>query len=128
MLQTRSFFRAGMLLVMLSACAFAFAPPQDSDVQKPQTRTRLLDRSSDELEAAATTRVEPIYPPVAKWAGMTGEVKVYVLINERGDVAEIIGVGTHALLKNAAVTAARGWKFKPAEVNGTAVKVRGILV
>src|SRR5689334_1649533 len=129
MFQPRSFFRAGMLLVMLSACAFAFAPPQESAARQAEARKRIIEKLPTQLEADAISRVEPIYPPVARWAAWPGTSKnfaVELLINEAGDVIDANAVSGHPLLKNAMVTAARGWKFKPAQVEGRAVKVRGI--
>ena len=90
-------------------------------------RKRSVDKGPDELEAAATTRVEPVYPAVARWAGAAGVVGVHVLINEQGEVIDASAEHGESLLKNAAVTAARAWQFKPVEVDGTPVKVNGLL-
>src|SRR5689334_5480657 len=100
MLQPRSFYRAGMLLVMLSACAFAFAPPQESAAQKSEARRRLISTSAEALAATATTRVEPVEPPVARLAVHAG-VSVRVLINEQGEVIDASAVAGHPVLKNA---------------------------
>jgi len=54
-------------------------------------------------------------------------VMVRVLINQQGDVVIATPVSAHALLKNAAATAARDWKFKPAEADGKPVKMEGMI-
>ena len=73
------------------------------------------------------TRVEPIYPALAAWEGVSGVVTVHVLINQDGDVIDANALSGHALLRNAAATAVRDWKFKPAESKGKPVKVDGTL-
>jgi hypothetical protein len=52
---------------------------------------------------------------------------VEIHISETGEVIEAHAVGGHPLLRDAAVQAARGWRFKPTEISGKAVKSRGIL-
>jgi TonB family protein len=122
-----SFIKTVVVLVALAACAFALAPPQDSAAQKSDVRKRIVDKRPEELEAAATSRVEPVYPAVARWAGAAGVVGVRVLINEQGEVIDASAEHGEPLLKNAAVVAARDWKFKPVEVDGTPVKMNGML-
>lgn len=122
-----SLTKALVVLVALAACAFAFTPRQEKSNQKLEVRKRIVDKSAAELEAAAVTRVEPDYPAVARWAGVGGEVGVRVLINEEGEVVDASADYEDALLQNAAVAAARAWKFRPTVVEGAAVKVRGEL-
>jgi TonB family protein len=70
-------------------------------------------------------RVQPVYPPVAKAAGVEGRVNVALLIGEDGKVVSAEVVDGHPLLREAALEAARQWEFKPFEVNGKPVKVKG---
>lgn len=83
-----SFIKTVMAGMALAACALALTPPQDKPVAPALVPKQSRDREPDELEAAAITRVEPIYPDVARWAGITGTVNVVVLINERGEVID----------------------------------------
>src|SRR5215475_11678203 len=77
--------------------------------------------------AEAIKKIQPPYPAIAKAANASGAVLVEILVGETGEVLEAHAVGGHPLLHDAAVQAARGWMFKPAEVSGRAVKSRGIL-
>jgi len=77
--------------------------------------------------AQAINKIQPPYPAIAKAANASGPVHVEILVSETGEVLEAHAVGGHPLLRDAAVQAARGWTFKPAEVSGRAVKTRGIL-
>lgn len=70
-------------------------------------------------------RVQPVYPPVAKAAGVEGRVNIALLIGEDGKVVSAEVVDGHPLLREAALEAARQWEFKPFEVNGKPVKVKG---
>jgi len=77
--------------------------------------------------AEAINKIQPPYPAIAKAANASGSVLVEILVSETGEVLEAHAVGGHLLLHDAAVQAARGWVFKPAEISGRAVKTRGIL-
>jgi TonB family protein len=77
--------------------------------------------------AEAINKVQPPYPAIAKAANASGSVHVEILVSETGEVIEAHAVGGHPLLRDAAVQAARGWRFKPSEISGRAVKTRGIL-
>src|SRR5437868_3652119 len=65
------------------------------------------------LTDSAVTRVEPQYPPLAKAAGVSGQVVVEVTVDEAGNVISARAVSGHPLLRDPAITAACGWKFKP---------------
>jgi TonB family protein len=77
--------------------------------------------SKKPLDDYAVRRVEPVYPPLAKAAQVGGVVLVLVTMDEQGNVLSAQALSGHPLLKDAAVTAAREWKFKPAgaRVEGT---------
>lgn len=75
----------------------------------------------------ATQRVSPSYPSIARTARVTGIVTVYVEVDEQGGVAAVSRTDGPQLLKQAAVDAARKWKFKPTVVDGKPVRVRGYI-
>jgi TonB family protein len=118
------------LLLFLASAAIATTAGQKSSAQEPDAEKvprKLIVKTSVELEASANERTEPVYPDVARFAGVSGQVVVHVRINPKGDVVDITMVSGHALLKNAATTAVRNWKFKPAELDGKPVDVSGPL-
>lgn len=88
---------------------------------------KIIRKSSGVLEGTAIKRVEPAYPPLAKAARVTGSVVVEVTIDENGDVTSAQALSGHPLLRDSAVTAARGWKFSPTQLSGVLVKVIGTL-
>jgi TonB family protein len=69
---------------------------------------------------------QPVYPPLAFRNGEEGEVTLYVLISESGEVTNIQiapGSSTKMGFSQAAAAAVRQWKFSPATKNGVRVKV-----
>jgi TonB family protein len=71
--------------------------------------------------------VVPAYPQLAKTAGITGVVRVYVIVDETGKVAQITASEGPMLLRGNAEEAARRWRFPPTAVNGKAVKLSGFI-
>ena len=88
---------------------------------------KIIRKSGGVLQGSATRRVEPSYPPLAKAARVSGAVVVEVTVDEAGNVISARAVSGHPLLKDAAVAAARGWRFTPTQLSGTPVKVIGTI-
>jgi protein TonB len=87
----------------------------------------IIRKSGGTLKESAIRRVEPTTPPRAKEASVTGVVIVEVTVNEEGDVIAARAISGPALLRDAAVSAARRWKFTPTQLSGRPVKVIGTL-
>ncbi|HZI95301.1 MAG TPA: energy transducer TonB, partial [Patescibacteria group bacterium] len=68
-------------------------------------------------------RVEPVYPPPARLARLEATLRFQVVVDEHGDVIEVIPIKTHPLFEQSAVEALRRWKYRPAMQGGRAVKV-----
>jgi protein TonB len=79
------------------------------------------------LQGAALKRVALSYLPLAKAAGVSGRVDVQVIISEEGRVIEAEVVSSPPLLWEGALNAAKQWIFKPTELGGVPVKVKGVL-
>jgi TonB family protein len=84
-------------------------------------------RVNENLQASKLIkRVEPVYPETAARAGITprGPVRLWVLVNEQGEVASIkIYGGGHPLLQLPALEAVKQWRYSPFCVNGESVSV-----
>jgi TonB family protein len=87
----------------------------------------IVRKSGGMLAATAIRRAEPPYPRLAQAAGVSGAVVVEVLLDEEGDILSARALSGHPLLKDAAVAAARGWKFTPTTFEGKLVKVVGTI-
>lgn len=76
----------------------------------------------------ANNLVTPEYPPTAKAVRAQGKVEVKVTIDEGGNVTSAKAVSGHSLLREASVKAAKESTFVPTEIDGTPIKVEGVLV
>lgn len=79
------------------------------------------------LNGKATSLPVPAYPAAARAIRASGSVSVQVLIDENGSVVSANAVSGHALLRSAAVSAARRAKFSPTKLSGQPVKVSGVI-
>lgn len=79
------------------------------------------------LVSYATRQATPVYPTAAKNMRMTGLVKVEVMVNEAGEVAEVQNTSGPSMLQSAAKDAIRKWRFKPFLRDGLPVKATGFI-
>lgn len=114
-----------------------FAAPQ-SDTSPPQASTSPQDSQrskgpeAPKNDAAApgdSLQVEPIkikkadYPIKAANEGLQGQVWVKAFITEAGDVERVEVISGDPILAEAAVKAAKEWKFKPFIRGGKPIKI-----
>jgi TonB family protein len=69
---------------------------------------------NDEILRRAKNKVQPSYPDLAKRMGISGTVKIEVVVASNGSVKDARVVGGHPVLANAALDAAKKWRFEPA--------------
>lgn len=74
------------------------------------------------------TKVEPVYPPLARAARVQGEVEFTIDIGPDGRVQNIHLVRGHPLLVNAAKEAVLQWVYRPTLLNGNPVAVTTTVV
>lgn len=67
--------------------------------------------------------VKPLYPAIAKNAGVEATIVLNVIIDKTGNVAEVQILRGHPLLQDAAIKAVKQWKYQPAIMNGSPVSV-----
>ncbi len=89
-----------------------------------------LDRvySGGVMSSKATSLPKPAYPQTARQARVSGAVNVQVVVDRDGSVISATATSGHALLRQAAVQAARQARFQPTLVSGQPVKVSGLIV
>ena len=105
-------------------------PPVDNSAKIEPQQNVVGDGSPLQIGSLleyATARVAPTYPPAAKTMRMTGTVKVEVLLNEDGSIAEVQKTSGPSMLQRAAVDAVKRWKFKPFVRDGQPVKASGFV-
>ncbi len=73
--------------------------------------------------ATPIRKVEPVYPPLARQARVSGVVELLGVLGTDGRIHELKVLRGHPLLINAALDAVRQWIFEPTLLNGQAVEV-----
>jgi len=76
---------------------------------------------SEELARRAKTKVQPVYPEMAKKFNIAGTVKIEVVVGPNGIVKEARVVGGHPVLASSALDAAKKWRFEPAGGESTGI-------
>ena len=111
---------------------------QKSQSSSPESTTKGVEPSSPTpndhaltdfglLNARASRRVLPRYPPMAKKAGAVGLVRVHVVVDENGKVIEVSGSEGPMLLRQVAEDAARQWYFEGIAGPGQQVRFTGYI-
>jgi protein TonB len=86
------------------------------------TPTRI--KVGGQVQSASLLRqVQPIYPPIAKTAHVSGTVILHAIIAKDGSIQELQYVTGPALLMKAAMDAVHEWRYKPTQLNGEPVEV-----
>ena len=76
---------------------------------------------SGELLRRAITKVQPTYPDLARKMSIAGTVKIQVVVAPNGIVKDAHVVGGHPVLANAALDAAKKWRFESASEESSGV-------
>ena len=76
---------------------------------------------SEEIVRRAKTRVDPNYPELARKMNLAGTVKIEIVVAPNGSVKDARVVGGHPVLANAALDAARKWRFEPASTESKGI-------
>jgi TonB family protein len=94
--------------VVLAFSLGSIAGPMYSSAQNTQ------NAQSEEMVRRAKTKVQPLYPELAHKMNISGTVKIEVTVAATGAVKEARVVGGHPVLAQAALDAAKKWRFEPA--------------
>jgi protein TonB len=68
-------------------------------------------------------RVDPIYPPLARQARISGVVELQGVLGTDGRIHELKVLRGHPMLVKAALDAVSQWTYAPTILNGQAVEV-----
>lgn len=108
-----------------SATNFVSEHPVDNKV--PALKEGVFTVNSVDIRPVATREVEPDYPTALE-SILTGKAVVVFTVRADGKVADTSVVeADDVLFGEAAVSAVRKWRFRPAQVKGTPVDCRMIL-
>ncbi len=74
-----------------------------------------------EIARRVKSKVQAVYPELARKMNLAGTVKVEVVVGPSGTVKEAKVVGGHPVLANAALDAVRKWRFEPAAAESSGI-------
>jgi len=90
----------------------------------PHTPRELRVQVGGAVQAARlVTRVQPVYPQVAKDERLQGKVSIHVIVGKDGSIRQMDGVRGRCSLAKSAVEAVRQWRYEPTLLNGYPVEV-----
>jgi TonB family protein len=83
---------------------------------------------AEEMQQRLEHSVAPVYPEVARKAGIEGDVVLRISVSEDGRVTELTVLDGPPVLARAAVNAVRQWQYRPVIVSGRPAAVVTTLV
>jgi TonB family protein len=111
---------AGPARVALSRSVMAESAPATESVESGMRQVRV---SSGVMASNLVESSTPDYPKLARLTGMQGPVVMDVVISDRGTVDRIDVVKGHRLLRGAAESAVKRWRYRPYLLDGRPVEV-----
>lgn len=106
----RKFSRAAWLIPTLAAGLFFSQSTFATVVRVPESQA----------QKSIVQRVQPSYPVLARQMGLSGHVVLDMYVNTSGKVEKANVVSGNPILGNAAVAAAKKWRFQPFQAGGKA--------
>ena len=100
-------------------------PPSQQPASTPAPKT--IRKSGDVLQNTAVIRSTPLYPKAARASNVKGAVTVEVTIDEEGSVIAARPISGPEQLRDAALAAARRWKWVPERVDRNRARVVGTI-
>jgi protein TonB len=97
--------------------------PPPEPVKPVENHSGPVRVSSGVQAAKLIKQVIPVYPEIAKRAGISGVVRLSGIIGKDGTIQNLQVVSGHPLLVRAALDAVRQWIYKPTLLSGEAVEV-----
>lgn len=92
------------------------APPEI----KPETEIKV---GGQVTEPVLISKIAPVYPVIAKQAGIAGDIVIKTSLDKNGNVGHMEVVSGPPMLRQPALEALRRWKYKPSTLNGEPVPV-----
>jgi protein TonB len=89
----------------------------------PPKSNRPLRVGGNVQQANLLRMVQPIYPPIAKTAHISGTVILHAIISKDGTIEQLEYVSGPPLLMKNAMDAVHQWRYKPTMLNGEPVEV-----
>jgi protein TonB len=92
--------------------------------RRPDSQSPAPPMGGKVVQGRLLKSVPPQYPDVARQRHLEGDVMVRADVDARGNVVQVTALGGPDLLRSAAVTAVKQWKYSPALLNGVPVAMQ----
>ena len=112
---------AALAILVLSFPAAAQQP--SAAVTPPPQIPQRVRISRGVAQGLLVRKVDPVYPPLARQARISGTVVLRALIGTDGSIENLTLVSGHPMLAPAAIEAVKQWKYQPYLLNGQPIKV-----
>ena len=96
------------------------APTVVARPEKPKGPQRV---SAGVMAGSIITRTQPVYPPIAKAAHVSGSVVLHAVISKTGTIENLEVISGPEMLRANALEAVRSWRYKPYLLNGEPTEV-----
>jgi TonB family protein len=84
---------------------------------------KIVTVSSGVAVGMLTQKTTPVYPPIAKTAGVSGTVVLDAVISKAGTIENLRVVSGPVMLRKAAEDAVRTWRYRPYKLNNEPTEV-----
>jgi periplasmic protein TonB len=101
----------------------AAPPPPKPIVEGHKQPSAPIPVGGDVQMAKLLRKVIPLYPPIARSAGISGVVQLIGTISKDGTIRDLQLVSGHPMLARAAMEAVQQWVYRPTMLNGNPVEV-----
>jgi TonB family protein len=124
----KPFIKNGQPVKAAVKLPFDFAPPADAvpdAIPKPsdEENPHPVRVSAGVMRGMSLHTVDPVYPAIAKSAGVQGTVVLGAIIGKDGTIEDLHFISGDPLLTPAAIEAVKTWRYRPYLLNGEPVKV-----
>ncbi len=113
----------GLPLPQTPAAPAVAPPPPPAPSAAPRPEAPAVRVGGQVRNAQLISRVEPVYPTLARQTRVQGRVELEATVARDGTVKNVRVVSGHPLLAPAAVEAVKRWRYRPTLLNGEAVEV-----
>jgi periplasmic protein TonB len=108
--------------VLLAVCAMT-----NASISTAIGQDKVIQVSEQELRAAASRKIEPEYPAVARQIHLTGDVEIEVSVDSSGTVESATVERGNTLLAGPSLQAIKKWKFSPFREGSQPVRAVGTI-
>ncbi|MGA9068637.1 MAG: energy transducer TonB [Terracidiphilus sp.] len=120
--RNRTFGMRLILCLPLCSCIFIL-PAMVAQSSGSSTDSRQLSVDSGVVAGMLLDKVDPVYPPIAMAARVSGTVVLQAAISKAGTVEGLRILSGPAMLQQAAYDAVKNWRYRPYTVQGEPVRV-----